>query len=270
MIIINADDWGSDNSITDQILECIEWKQVDSVSAMVFMKDSKRAADIANERSIDTGLHLNFTLPFTSNVPQKLRKSQGRIISFLKTHKIAQVLYNPFIKDDFAYVYKKQVDEYTRLYQKKPLRIDGHNHMHLCANMLWGKLIPADTFVRRNYSFLKNEKTFFNRIYRAVIDSVIKRRYICTDYFFHIQQCVNKRYSENNNPKNSKIFRLANKSLTEILVHPNQEIDNKIINSRYFQELLTGIQRSSFREIMDNKKIKPESDDQLTTGNGEL
>lgn len=247
MVVINADDWGSETTITNRILDCVECKKVDSVSAMVFMKDSRRAAELAIEKGIDTGLHLNFTLSFTAEVPGRLLKFQSSIISFLKKHKLAQVLYNPFIKNEFAYVYQKQVEEYSRLYKKEPSRIDGHNHMHLCANVIWGQLIPQNTFVRRNYSFLKNEKNFWNKKYRAVIDSIIRKRYHCTDYFFHIQQFVKSSLIK------EKIKNLLKNSISEVLVHPNQEIDYNILNSTNFQKILSGVPRCRFDKMINNR-----------------
>ncbi|MDO5576798.1 MAG: ChbG/HpnK family deacetylase, partial [Fibrobacter sp.] len=238
MIIINADDWGAEVGITDRILSCVDCKKVNSVSAMVFMKDSERAAKIALEKGIDTGLHLNFTLAFSSDVPRRMRHCHESVISFLTKHKFSQIIYNPFLKREFAYVYQKQVDEYCRLYQKNAVRIDGHNHMHLCANIIWEHLIPQGTFVRRNYSFIENEKSFFNRKYRAIVDSMVKKRYKCTDYFFNIQQIVNT-FTGNGNVDTLKT--ILKNSLSEILAHPGQEKDYRIINSTMFDTIFSGV-----------------------------
>ena len=54
---------------------------VDSVSAMVYMGDSERAAELAKSENLDTGLHVNFTEPFTGkNVSAHLQHSQEKII----------------------------------------------------------------------------------------------------------------------------------------------------------------------------------------------
>ena len=52
----------------------------------------------------------------------------------------------------FRDVVAAEIDEYRRLYGTEPQRIDGHHHMHLCANVLQGGLLPAGTVVRRNFS----------------------------------------------------------------------------------------------------------------------
>jgi len=45
-LIINADDWGCDRGATDRTLDCIMRGTVSSVSAMVFMADSERSAEV--------------------------------------------------------------------------------------------------------------------------------------------------------------------------------------------------------------------------------
>src|SRR2546426_10477618 len=46
LLIMNADDWGRDRQTTDRTFECVLRGTVSSVSAMVFMEDSERAATI--------------------------------------------------------------------------------------------------------------------------------------------------------------------------------------------------------------------------------
>src|SRR5689334_2491820 len=65
-LIVNADDWGRDRLTTERTLECVRRKAVSSVSAMVFMEDSERAAAIAREHAIEAGLHLNLTASFSA------------------------------------------------------------------------------------------------------------------------------------------------------------------------------------------------------------
>jgi len=53
VLIVNADDWGRDVQTTDRMLECLLHRSVSSVSAMVFMADSERAANLASEHKVD-------------------------------------------------------------------------------------------------------------------------------------------------------------------------------------------------------------------------
>jgi predicted glycoside hydrolase/deacetylase ChbG (UPF0249 family) len=50
---------------TDAAFKCYRGGRITSVSAMVFMQDSERAAKLANNSDLDVGLHLNFSEEFT-------------------------------------------------------------------------------------------------------------------------------------------------------------------------------------------------------------
>jgi predicted glycoside hydrolase/deacetylase ChbG (UPF0249 family) len=159
MLIINADDWGRSVGETDAAFRCYKKGRVTSVSAMVFMADSKRAAELAKEDNLEVGLHLNFTEKFTTpGITTTLANYYNRIVRFLTRNRYSQVLYNPFLRREFSYSYQAQAEEFARLFGKRPSHIDGHHHMHLCANLLFSDMIPAGTKMRRNFSFWTGEK----------------------------------------------------------------------------------------------------------------
>jgi hypothetical protein len=190
-LIINADDWGRSRETTDPIIECWEQRCISSVSAMVFMKDSERAAAYACERGIDAGLHLNFTTPFSGQIyPARLREHQQEITQRLLRHRLARVLFYPELIPSFEYVVSAQFDEFARLYGGAPRRLDGHHHMHLCSNVALGGLLEAGTIVRRNFSFEPGEKSYANRFYRGVVDHLLARRHLLTDFFFSLTPLV--------------------------------------------------------------------------------
>src|SRR5690349_2469042 len=136
MLIVNADDWGRSTEETDAAFRCFKAGRITSASAMVFMRDSERAALLANENGLDIGLHLNFAERFqVSRIPERLVVCQERIVGFLMKHRYSQLLFNPFLLREFAYSYEAQVNEFTRLYGRAPSHIDGHHHMHLCTNV---------------------------------------------------------------------------------------------------------------------------------------
>src|SRR5438045_1263834 len=104
MLIINADDWGRSMPETDAALRCYNRGRITSVSAMVFMDDSERAAELAKENELDVGLHLNFTDKFTANqYPGTLGSYHSKIVRFLRGNKYAQLLYSPFLWIEFVY-----------------------------------------------------------------------------------------------------------------------------------------------------------------------
>lgn len=186
-VIINADDWGRDCAVTDRTLECVRAGAVSSVSAMVFMQDSERAANLAREHRVDAGLHLNLTTPFSGvEVSASLRNHQQKLTGCLRRHSFAPALYHPTLGASFEYVVKAQIEEYERLYDAQPMRLDGHHHMHLCTNVLAQKLLPAGTITRRNFSFARGEKSALNRAYRRWQDGLLARRHRMTDFFFSL------------------------------------------------------------------------------------
>jgi hypothetical protein len=112
-VIMNADDWGWNFEATNRILDCIRRAAVSSVSAMVFMEASERAASIARENNIDAGLHLNFTTPFTGrHVPPALVEHQHKIARFLRSHRYSPILFEPMLMNSFDYVVRRQLEEY--------------------------------------------------------------------------------------------------------------------------------------------------------------
>lgn len=213
-LIINADDWGRDLKTTDRIQSCVSQGAVSSVSAMVFMEDSERAAMMGREAGIDAGLHLNFTTPFSApDCPSGVLTRQLDVARYLLRHRLSQAIYNPLLARSFQYIVAAQVEEYCRLYGTAPERLDGHHHMHLCANVIIGGLLPRDTRVRRNFSFEPGEKSMWNRTYRQVVDSLLARRHRLTDFFFSLAPIEPL-------DRLQRIFDLSREHVVELETHP--------------------------------------------------
>ncbi|HZU22502.1 MAG TPA: ChbG/HpnK family deacetylase [Terriglobales bacterium] len=213
-LILNADDWGRDAATTDRIFDCARAGALSSVSAMVFMQDSERSAAIAREHHIDAGLHLNLTLPFSGpDVPGRLVDEQARVADFLQRRRFSQVIFHPGLKRSFQYVVEAQIGEFARLFGQSPRRVDGHHHMHLCANVLLGNLLPAGTIARRNFSFSAGEKSLGNRFYRRFRDRVLARRHILADYFYSLPPLTPEH-------RLRRIFALAQHCAVEVETHP--------------------------------------------------
>jgi predicted ATP-grasp superfamily ATP-dependent carboligase len=213
-LIVNADDWGRDCETTGRILDCVMGRTVSSVSGMVFMADSERAAAIAQEYGIDAGLHLNLTTAFSmASAPQRLVDHQERLSRYLSWHRFGHVVFHPGLANSFAYVVAAQLEEFRRLYGRAADRIDGHHHAHLCANVLFGKLLPEGAIVRRNFSFRPREKSLANRLYRGWVDGRLARRHRLVDYFFALEPVEST-------DRLGHIFPYARHSVVEIETHP--------------------------------------------------
>jgi hypothetical protein len=213
-LIVNADDWGRDRETTDRTRDCLVLGTVSSVSAMVFMEDSERAAAMARERGVDAGLHLNLTSPFSSpDCPAQLAEHQRKLATYLRRHTLARVIFHPGLAASFEYAVAAQRDEFHRLYGAEPERLDGHHHMHLCANVLLGRLLPPGTLVRRNFSFQRGEKNWANRFYRRLQDRRLGRRHCLADFLFSLAPLEPP-------DRLQRIFSLAREFVVEVETHP--------------------------------------------------
>lgn len=232
MLIINADDWGRSVAETDAALSCFKERRITSASAMVYMLDSERSAQLAGENALNTGLHLNFSERFSgSGQPAELGRYHDRIVKFLRGNKYAQLLYNPFLADAFAYSFGSQWDEFIRLYGRTPAHVDGHHHMHLCANVLFSRMVPRGIRVRRNFSFWPGEKSWLNRTYRHAIDRRLSRDHVLTDYFFDLTTCLEQKTFD-------RVVRLAGPNSVELMTHPISRRETNYLMSDEFCGIL--------------------------------
>jgi predicted glycoside hydrolase/deacetylase ChbG (UPF0249 family) len=181
---------------------------------MVFMRDSARAAANARGCGLQVGLHLNLSEPFTgSNVDRQLRHAQDQVVRFLTMGKYALLMYHPLLRQQFRLVVHAQFAEFERLYRCVPPHVDGHQHQHLCSNVLFDQLIPAGLIVRRNFSFFRGEKSLWNRAYRHGVDRVLAKRYRLSDFFFSLEDCLNR-------GKLDAVYALASVRRVELMTHP--------------------------------------------------
>jgi hypothetical protein len=244
LLILNADDWGRDHTTTERTLECFLHGAISSVSAMVFMEDSERAAATAREQGIDVGIHLNLTTSFSApETPARLIEHQTRLAEYLSRHRFAQVVFHPGLTNSFEYVVSAQMDEFVRLYGLGPKRLDGHHHMHLCANVLFERLLPSGTLVRRNFSFEPGEKSFLNRLYRRFVDRLLTRRHRLTDYFFSLPPLEPSARLE-------RIFSLARQFTVEIETHPVRPEEYNFLMGREFAWLSENVRTPPRRSAL--------------------
>ena len=117
---------------------------------------------------------------------------------------------------------------------KEPKRVDGHHHMHLCANVIWQRLLPKDVVVRRNFSFERGEKSGWNRRYRQFIDDRLARRHHLVDFFFSLAPIEPRQRLE-------RIFSLARHSVVEVETHPVEPQEFKSLAGGEFLRWSAGV-----------------------------
>lgn len=244
MLIITADDFGKSRQATDNILKCFFDRRITSASAMVFMEDSERAASLCRNIEMETGLHLNFTEAFTgSPVSSHIQKHQKRIMEYVNKNKFAQIVYNPFLATSFHIVFNAQLEAFQVLYGRMPDYYNGHHHMHLCTNMLFGRLMPEGARVRRTYTFNRGEKHIINLWYRSLLNRRISKNYISTDRFFSILPFENTE-------RLADIISRAQREDIEIEVHPENKKETAFLLSEPYRKLITGVRCGEFQQLI--------------------
>lgn len=243
MIILNADDWGRSQEETKAALRCHRAGRLSSVTAMVFMKDSERAARLAADTRLDVGLHLNLTEPFTGGCTNaSLLSAQERIMAYFRSGPMAFLIYNPLLTSALNDAYRGQREEFWRRYGREPSHLDGHQHAHLCANMLIDKIIPEGEKVRRTFHFWPGEKSAVNRAARRFLNYLVDRRYRSTDYFFALSQSIGEE-------RLARIKRIAQTATVEIMIHPVVAREQKFILGEEFAAFMDGLQAGTYASL---------------------
>jgi predicted glycoside hydrolase/deacetylase ChbG (UPF0249 family) len=235
MLIVNADDLGRSREETNVVLKCYERGRVSTTSAMVFMADSERAATLAQDAGIPVGLHLNLSEAFTGgHAPADLQRRHDSVCRFLRLSRYALALFNPLRVADFEAVVQAQFAEFRRLYNAEPAHVDGHQHMHLAANVLCQKLLPDGARVRRNFSFQAGEKGAINRWYRARVDRSLARRHRLTDYFFSLSRQMHVGGL-------GEVMELSRAADVELMIHPAWPHEYELLMSEEFGRALNNL-----------------------------
>jgi predicted glycoside hydrolase/deacetylase ChbG (UPF0249 family) len=243
LIIINADDWGRSRADTDAALACYREGRITSVTAMVFMKDSERAAELAKDGEMDVGLHVNLTQQFTGNCGDSLLRSyHNSIVRYLTGGRYRFLVYNPALRKAFQYAYQAQADEFIRLYGRKHSHVDGHHHMHLCANMLIGKVIPAGEKVRRNFTFFPGESGFVKVTYRRLVDRWLASRYRMTDFFFALSESMR-------DGRLKRIAKVAESASVELMAHPARAEECAFLLSDNYLDVICELGTDTYKAL---------------------
>lgn len=243
MLIITADDYGISQRATDAILCCFSKRRITSASAMVFMKDSDRAAQLAARTGLEIGLHLNFTVPFTSEtIPQQFTAWQKRVSTYLNKNRFTQIFYNPFLTNLFSALFSAQENEFIRLYGRKPDFYNGHHHMHLCTNILFPHFIPKGSKIRRSFTFGFGDKHPFNYCYRYMLNIFLSHHFVTTEEFYSLapKEQLNS---------NSCYMMQAIKRNIEIEVHPEHIEQLQFLLSDKYRRILDTIPIGRFHDL---------------------
>lgn len=189
VLIVNADDLGWNTGATDLTIESFRAGRITSATALVHMADSDRAAQMALEHDLPTGLHLNLTDPFTSSsVPIAERERQASACEHFagKRLRLRSWVYDPRASRLVEDAVRDQVERFESLFGRPPTHVDGHNHVQVCPNVVASKAL--DGFKLRNALRAWPATKSTMGAARALRRFLTARSFLSTRYFFDIAE----------------------------------------------------------------------------------
>jgi predicted glycoside hydrolase/deacetylase ChbG (UPF0249 family) len=235
LLIVNADDWGSDVATTDAIGECFEAGAVTSISAMVFMADSERAAGLAVERALPVGLHINLTEGFSAEaLDGAVRSRQARLVRYFAGPKWRMWGFSPRLFAQIESAIADQLTEFRRLYGREPSHFDGHHHVHQSLSVLFARTLPRGAKMRPSFTFRSGEKSVANRAVRGLLNRTMLARFATPRYFFAIEDI----HPQLGGAGLEERLARAGGSTVEVMTHPGDEQERSILLSPAWRELI--------------------------------
>jgi predicted glycoside hydrolase/deacetylase ChbG (UPF0249 family) len=235
LLIINADDWGADQSTTEAIWRCFDAGAVTSVSGMAFMAGSEPAAALAVERAVPAGLHINLTEPFTgAAVHAATRLRQAQIAEYFGGPKWRRWGLSPAWFTTIEQAIDEQFKEFRRLYGREPSHVDGHEHIHQSLGVLAARTIPAGVNMRPSFTYLPGEKSWLNRSVRGLVNRALRARFRAPRYFFSIRDM----HPALGGVALEEKLALSGGSTVEVMTHPEWDDEREILLDPSWLELI--------------------------------
>lgn len=249
---MNADDLGYDVRTTDAILASHARGAVTSATALVWMTDSERAADLARRGGCPAGLHLNFIEPYTAaDVPERARDDQTRLCEHFAAGGTRALLYDRRIREPLRRCVRDQLDAFVALYGTLPTHWDGHRHKHLSLNVLLEPGPLASLPARRSFSYAPGEKPFANRMLRDAVSWVARQRFGGPRYFHSIRDLAPELGGEGL----ERAVARAQDATVEVMVHPGEDSEFAFINAPSWLALLSGQRIGSYRDLTPTEVV---------------
>lgn len=241
LLIINADDFGGNRLATDRIARCFETGGLTSTSAMVYMSDSQRAAQIACSQNLPVGMHLNVTQAFEDPAtPTAVRKRQEHLVRYFRRGRLRRFTFNPAVQACARLCIKDQLEEFRRLYGREPSHIDGHNHAHLSPSVFLA--LPKGVRARTRESSGREHLGLF---LRQIWHELIARRQTTTDYFFAID-----RLGRTPTIRDIEVLLApSSEASVEIMTHPDRDYDYRVLTSDVWIRALQQRRLGSFQQL---------------------
>jgi predicted glycoside hydrolase/deacetylase ChbG (UPF0249 family) len=246
LLIVNADDLGLAVHDTDAIVECFRSGAISSTTALVWMRDSDRAAELARRERLPTGLHLNLIEPYTApDVPARVADTQRRVVERLTGGRYAAQLYHRAWSDDFGQCIRDQLSRFTELYGVAPTHLDGHRHMHLAMNALFSRALTPVHRCRRPVNRPPVESASYKRLARTALSALVRHRFTTTDACFSVRSL----HPQLGGSGLEETLARAHRDSVELFVHPGYRDELPLLRSEWWRAVVAGYRLGSFEEL---------------------
>jgi chitin disaccharide deacetylase len=249
LLIVNADDWGGEQRSTEAILEAFRAKRVTSTTAMVYMEDSGRAAEIARSEGFPVGLHLNLTQSFTDpEAPEPIRIRQQRVADVFFGHgpdgqpgttRVRRWLYDPRLARVVKGALRDQLERFEELYGRPPTHFDGHNYVDTTPNVFFSRALPRGAKMRNSLDRYPLD-TGPGAMAREVRQRLRRSRFRSTRYVLHI--------SDLDLPDDPRLAFATTNSI-EVICHPDNPPEMEKLMSDEWATCLERLRTGSFADL---------------------
>lgn len=174
-IVVNADDFGKNASVSGAILECLCRQWITQTTLMVNMPYADEAVSLARANGVDgrIGLHLNFTegVPLTQRIKnfRAICDESGKFFPHRYGYRRCEM--TPEAVSAITEEMQAQIEKYLA-YQLPLLHCDSHHHIHHrlgFAELLFPLLRASGFKTVRNRSTV-DSRPLFRSIYRRLLN----------------------------------------------------------------------------------------------------
>ena len=244
LLIVNADDLGWNRPTTDATLEAFRAGRITSATALMYMADSERAAELALEVGLPVGLHLNLTDPFDGEAPATVRERQMRAVRHFgapaTVWRSRRWLYDPRARQSTAEAIADQFERFREVFGREPTHFDGHNHVHLCPDVALS--LPPGVKVRTALGI--RGKGMRGRLLRARQRLTLRDR-LTTRHFFNIT-AMHPEFVVGG-PR--ALLEKAARSSVEVMAHPGFGHEFSLLMAPEWERAIEGLAAGSYLDL---------------------
>lgn len=246
LLIVNADDLGIGERETDAIFAAHEAGAITSATAMVWMRDSDRAAELSAQRSLSLGLHLNLIEPYTAaDVPAAVAETQRRVVERIRGAGGRAFIYHPGWAADFGRCITDQLARFHYLYGAPPTHVDGHQHMHLVPNALFSRSLAPVRRCRRPVNRPRSESGPAKHALRGIQAAMVGLRFTTTSWCLSIRALEPALGGEDMDAG----LGYAARGTVEVMVHPGWGDEQAVLHSDGWRRRVSEYRGGDFADL---------------------